>query len=51
MQIIEVRILEVDIEVTLEMTILEEVEVGLEKDNIQVILEEMSKSIVGPDQV
>ena len=32
-KIIEVRILEVDIEVTLEMKILEEVEVGLEKDS------------------
>ena len=45
------RIIEVDIEVTLEMTTLEEVEAGLEKDSIQVVLEEMSKVVVGPDQV
>ena len=38
-KVIEVSIGEVDIEVTLEMTTLEEVEVGLEKDSIQVILE------------
>ena len=50
-KIIEVRILEVDIEVTLEMTTLEEVEVSLEKDIIQVILEEMSEVVIGPDQV
>ena len=30
---------------------LEEVEVGLEKDSIQVILEEMSKVVAGLDQV
>ena len=50
-KIIEVKILEVDIEVTLETTILEEVGIGLEKDIILVILEEMSKAVVGPDQV
>ena len=33
-KIIEVRIIEVDIETTIEMTILEEVEIGLEKDSI-----------------
>ena len=48
---IEVRILEVDIEVTLGMVILEEVEVGLEKDSIQVTLEEMRKAVVGQVQV
>ena len=37
-KITEVRILEVDIEVALGMIILEEVEVGLEKDSIQVTL-------------
>ena len=53
-KIIEVRILEVDIKVILGMPTLEEVEVGLEKDSIPVILEEMSKVVavvVGPDQV
>ena len=50
-KIIEVRILEVDKEVALVMTTLKEVEVVLQKDNIQVILEEMSKAVVGPDQV
>ena len=43
--------LEVDIEVTIEMKTLEEVEVGLEKDSIQVILEEMIKAVVDQDQV
>ena len=38
----EVRILELDIEVTLEVTTLEKVEVGLEKDSISVIVEELS---------
>ena len=33
------------------MTILEEVEVGLENNSIQVILEDMSKIVLGPDQV
>ena len=45
------QILQVDVEVTLVMTALEGVEVGLEKDIIQVILEEMSKVVVVPDQV
>ena len=48
---IEVRILEVGKEVILEMTILEEVDIGLGKGSIRVILEEMSKVVVGPDQV
>ena len=50
-EIIEVKIVEVDIEVTLEMTTLAEVEVGIQKDSIQVILEEMRKIVVGLDQV
>ena len=51
-KIIEVKILEVDIEVTIEMKTLEEVEVDLEKDNIQEILEGMIRAIVvGHDQV
>ena len=33
------------------MTTLKEVEVGLEKDGNQVILEEMSRAVVSPDQV
>ena len=45
------QILEVDIEEILEMTTLEEVEVGLGTDNIQVILEEMTEVVVvGQDQ-
>ena len=36
-KIIEVKTLEVNIEVTIEMKTLEEVKVNLEKDNIQVI--------------
>ena len=43
-KIIEVRILEVDIEVTLETITLEEVEVGLEKDSIQVTSEKNERS-------
>ena len=51
-KIIEVKILEVDIEVITEMKILKEVEIGLEKDNIQVILEGMIKAVVvDQDQV
>ena len=51
-KIIEVNILEVDIEVTIEMKTLEEVEVDLEKDNIQVILEGMIEAVaVDQDQV
>ena len=49
-KIIQVKILEVDIEVIIEMTTLEEV--GLGKDNIQVILEGMIEAVVvGLDQV
>ena len=51
-KMIEVKILEVDIEVTIEMKTLEEMEDGLEKDSIQVILKEMIKSVVvDQDQV
>ena len=51
-KIIEVKILEVDIVVVIEMTILEEVGVGLRKDNIQVILDRMIEAVaVGLDQV
>ena len=51
-KIIEVKILEVDIEVIIEMTTLEEVGVGLGKDNIQVILDRMTEAVaVGLDQV
>ena len=49
--IIEVKISEVDIEVTIEMKTLEEVEVGLEKDCIQVILEETIKAVADQDWV
>ena len=49
-KIIEVQILEVDIEVAIEMKSLEEVEVGLQKDSIQVILEEMITAVVDQDQ-
>ena len=45
-KIIDVKIFEVDIEVTLEMTTLEEVEVGLETDNIQVISEGIIEAVV-----
>ena len=50
-KIIEVKILEVDIEVTTELKTLEEVDVGIEKDSIQVILEVMIKAVVDQDQV
>ena len=51
-KVIEVKILEVDIQIVIGTTILEEVEVGLGKDNIQVILEGMSKAVVvDQDQV
>ena len=39
-----------DIEVALEMITLEELEVGLEKDSIQVVIGKMSKVVVGLDQ-
>ena len=45
-KIIEVTIMEVDIETIIEMTILEEVEIGLGKDSIQVILERMIEAVV-----
>ena len=47
----EVRILEVVIEIMLGMITLEEVEISLEKDNIQVVIEGVSKVVVGLDQV
>ena len=51
-KIMEVSITEVDIEAIIEMIILEEVEVGLWKDSIQVILEGMMKPLVSDqDQV
>ena len=52
-EIIEVNISEVDIEITItEMTTLEEVEVGVGKDNTQVIIEGMTEIVVvGQDQV
>ena len=49
-KIIEVRILEVDKELMLKTTTLEEIEVGLEKDSTQVILEEMREAVIGSDQ-
>ena len=51
-QITEVKILEVNIEGTIEMITLEEVEVGLGKDNIQVILKRMTEVVaVGQDHI
>ena len=51
-KIIEVKNLEMDIEVIIEMTTLQEVEVSLWKDNIWVILEGMTETVVaGLDQV
>ena len=51
-KIIEVSIIEVDIETFIEITILEEVEVGPGRDSIQVILGEMIKAVVvDQDQV
>ena len=48
----EVKVLEVDIEGNIEMTILEEVEVGLGTDNIKIISEGMVEVVVlGLDQV
>ena len=40
-----------DIEVTLYMKTLDEVDIGLEKDRIQVSLEDMIKTVVDQDQV
>ena len=45
-KIIEVKALEVDTEVPIDMRTLEEVDIGLEKDNICVILEGMIKAVV-----
>ena len=45
-KIIQVKVLELDIEAIIEMTTLEEVEVGLGKDNIQVILEGIIEAVV-----
>ena len=51
-KIIEVSIIEVDIETTIEMTISQEVEVGPGKDSIQVTLEVTIKAVVlDQDQV
>ena len=51
-KIIEVKTLDVDIEIIIiEMTTLEEVEVGLRKNNNQVILAEIIEVIAGQDQV
>ena len=50
-KIIEVRILEVDIEVTLGVINLEEVEVGLGKDSSQAILGEITEAVVDLDQI
>ena len=50
-KIIEVKISEVDIEVTIDMKTLEELEIGLEKDSIEVILVEIIKTVVHQDQV
>ena len=51
-KITEVKILQMDIEGIIEMITLEEVEIGLGKDNIQVILAGMTEIvIVGQDQV
>ena len=46
----EVRILKVDIELTLGMITLERVEVGLEKDSTWVTLQEMREAVVDQDQ-
>ena len=50
-KIMEVSIIEVVIEAIIEMTALEEVEVGLGKDSIQVILEGIIEAVVDQDQV
>ena len=50
-KIIEVSCIEVNIYATIEMTILEEVEVGPGKDSTQVTLEGMIKAVVDQDQV
>ena len=40
-----------DVETTIEMTVLEELEVGPGKDNIQVTLEGMIEAVIDHDQV
>ena len=51
-KIIEVKILEVDIEVIIEMASFEEVDVGHGKDNIHIILEGIIEAVaVGQDLV
>ena len=50
-KIIEVKILEVDTEGMIEMIILEEVGVGLETDNIQIISRGVTEIVVDLDQV
>ena len=50
-KITEIKILKVDTEGIIEIIILEEVGVGLETDNIQVISEGMIEVVVGLDQV
>ena len=50
-KIIEFKILEVGIEVTLGTLTLEEVEVGIEKDSTQATLGEMREAAVDQDQV
>ena len=50
-KIIEVKSLEVDTKGIIEIIILEEVGVGLEKYNIQIISEGMTEIVVGLDQV
>ena len=50
-KITEVKMLEVDIEVILRMTILEEIEVDPEKDSTLVTLGEMIEAVVDQDQV
>ena len=45
-KIIEVQILEMDMKVIIEMRTLEEVGVGLGKENIQIILEEVTEAVV-----
>ena len=44
-------ITETTVGMTIDMTILEEIEVGLEKDNSQVIIKGMIKAVVDQDQV
>ena len=51
-QLMEVSIIELDIQAIIEMTTLEEAEVGLGKDSIKVTLEGMIKAVVvDQDQV